>query len=165
MNEPKKPEFVKWIERFCGQKVEPADYADVARVEFPKKGLGRSQLNELLLSFGLDRVDEAFFRYVFEKKDIPDIDKFIEKVKKYRVKAVIKYGNFKFSFKHLKNKNMDFICNEFGDLEPRNIDFYRQRHAPLIKLKRIKPENTYYLGYLINRELKEKKGAGQIVAR
>ena len=162
MNTRPKSKLIQWIEWLCGQEIEPTAYVNISSMEFPDTGLGQSQLNELLLSCGLDRVDEAFFLYVFEKPDIPDLDLFIEKVEAYRVKAAIKYGNFKFSFKHLKNKNRDFILSEFDQLHPVSPESYCCRHTPLVELQHIEPENTYYLGYLIEREIREKKDSGQI---
>ena len=150
-----------WVELLCGQKAELAPYIERRkdRLRFPPTGIGHSQLNELLLSFNLDRTSEGFFKYVFGGERVPDFKTFKDKITAYRIKAIIKYGNFKYSYKTLSNKCYDDICMQFLNVEPVPPHAFYKRHDPLMKLKVIPPKYTYYLGYMIQEQIKEKKAS------
>lgn len=57
------------LERLAGQSA-PLDGApdDLTVLEEPESDLGYSQLNELLLLFGSDRITRAFFRFLLDGK-------------------------------------------------------------------------------------------------
>ena len=62
-------EIKSLLEKLAGQPA-PLDGApiDLAIFENPDSRLGYSQLNELLLLFGFDRVTHAFFRFLLDGK-------------------------------------------------------------------------------------------------
>ena len=72
------PEFISWIERLCGQSVDPTDYAREQKIgsAFPSGGLGRSQLNEILLAHQLDRIDDGLFQYIFRARHVKTLEEF-----------------------------------------------------------------------------------------
>ncbi|MBN4016629.1 hypothetical protein JYT88_02265 [Rhodospirillaceae bacterium AH-315-P19] len=153
------------IKHLCGQNPRRADYIKKKKIPFPRGGIGHSQFNELLLSLNLDRTSEGFFKYVFDSPYIKNVDAFFGKVHEYRIMACLKYGNFKFAFKQLREMSFDEIEKEFNRLQPIDESHYSKRHQPLMKLKNIDSRDTYYLGYLETSSKKDKKKREKIKAK
>ena len=128
----------------CGQTPIAAEYLDVTKLNFPKSGLGLSQLNELLLALHLDRMDAGLFEFIFGSNEVKSEREFEEGIRKFRIKSIIKYGNFKYGFKYLKNKSYECIINEFSNIEPSDSDAFKNRHEPLVEIEKIQPEDTYF---------------------
>jgi hypothetical protein len=125
---------------------------------FPATGIGHSQLNELLLSLHLDRTNEGFFEYVFRGPVVPDFETFKKRITEFRIAAILKYGNVKFAFKRLSQMTKEEIEREIIPSDSEAIrNCYTNRHDPLISIKRIEAKDTYYLGYLIAAELRQKR--------
>jgi hypothetical protein len=152
--------IIEWIQKFCGQNPQPHSYTASIPGHpcFPKKGIGHSQLNELLLSLHLDRTEEGFFDYVFREAVVRDFETFKKRVTEFRIAAILHYGNIKFAFKRLSKMTKEEIEREIGRCDSEKVgNSYKERHDPLVGIRKIEPKDTYYLGYLIDEELKEKK--------
>lgn len=148
-------------------------------------GLGHSQLNELLLAYGYDRVSPALFQYLVA--GIGDRDEGEEErgngddpgekqvaaqatpplafnsleglrtaVDRFRRLAVLRLGNVKFAFKYLSKLDDDALAAELDVVEPIPIDVYTKRHDPLVPIDPIPGGDTYYLGYLILRQIEKR---------
>ena len=158
MNSRKNRTFFDWIGMLCGQEQEPgrSEYLKTIPNKFPEDGLGRSQLNELLLASVLDRVEKAFFKFVFNGDSVPNFRSFRDCITNFRIKGAIKYGNFKYAFKYLRDKSESEIESEFSEITRRDRKEFKKRHSPLVKIKKILPELTYYLGYIVEEEIQEK---------
>ena len=125
---------------------------------FPSTGIGHSQLNELLLSLHLDRTTEDFFDHVFHGPVVATFEMFRECIQKFRITAILHYGNIKFAFKRLSQMTKAEMEMEIGRPDPTQVrDRYTGRHDPLVGIKRIEAKDTYYLGYLIDDELRNNK--------
>ena len=70
---------------------------------------------------------------------------------------MLKYGNFKYAFKTLSGRTLEQIRQEFSDLEPIDIGHFSSRHSPLSEIQKIPREDTRYLGYLIQKDVKDKR--------
>lgn len=146
---------------------EPVPFADrLERVtamagEAPHE-LGYSQLNELLLLGGLDRVTKAFFAYLWDGSTeykpgmaFESTAQLEEGVLRFRKAALLLYGNVKFAFKSL-SRDADVLKDELAALAARDIDIFKTRHDPIVPVIAIAPEEAYLTGYLIERDLKER---------
>lgn len=128
---------------------------------FAKDGLSFNQLNELLLMHGFSRIKiGGFFQYLVNgeyKYDsnsrINSISLFEEGIRNFQRLAMIYYGNIKMAYAELSS---DFYqLRHF--LEKSiviNEDFYTSRPKPMNSLINIPKENTFFLGHLIERDIK-----------
>src|SRR6266496_6269672 len=93
--------IIQWIEKFCGQPPQPHEYIKSidGHSSFPATGIGHSELNELLLGVHLDRTTEDFFEYVFQGEVVPNFEAFKACITEFRIRALLRYGNIKFTFK------------------------------------------------------------------
>jgi hypothetical protein len=152
--------IIEWTQRFCGQIPQPHKYITTINGFscFPLSGIGHSQLNELLLSLHLDRTGEPFFDYVFRGPVVPDFEAFKECITEFRIAAILHYGNIKFAFKRLSQMTKREIDREIGRSNSEKVRVrYAKRHDPLVHIQKIEPKDTYYLGYLIELELKKER--------
>lgn len=122
-------------------------------------GLGYSQLNELLLLLGYDRISKGFFQFLIDgnAEYVPgaafkSFDEMRSGVDRFRVRAILRFGNVKFGFKHLSAPSTDLPAelDLFAPVDPKE---FHQRHDPLIPVDPIAGDQTYFLGYLTKREL------------
>jgi hypothetical protein len=145
------------IELLCGQKPSPSDYIKekVEKDGFPATGMGWGQLNELLLALQLDRATDGFFKYVFRSRHIVSMEAFKNRIHNYRIRAIIKYGNFKFAYKTLSKMTEAGIQSELALCEPVDVAIFKDRHPPLVELRPIPPEKTPLLGYLAEKDSEE----------
>ena len=125
-------------------------------------GLGHSQFNELLLSLGYDRVTHSFFRFLVDGQTeyvsgtaLRSMQQLEEGVARFRKVGIALYGNVKFAFKRLSSDEQDFR-EQLQYVERRPLHSFHDRHPPIHPIERIGGEETYYLGYLIERELKKR---------
>ncbi|MBI4581639.1 MAG: hypothetical protein HY718_18225 [Planctomycetes bacterium] len=125
-------------------------------------GLGYSQLNELLLLLGYDRVSREFFQYLVDGRSgyepgaaFKSLDEMRTGVDRFRQLAILRFGNVKFGFKHLSAPSTDLAAEIalFAPVEEREFD---GRHDPLMPIEEIPADQTYLLGYLIKRQLGER---------
>jgi hypothetical protein len=122
-------------------------------------GLGYSQLNELLLIAGLDRITHAFFGYLKTGRAQYEIgqafdsaDELEEGVERFRKAALLLYGNVKFAFKSL-SRDEDLLRADLESLEPIPAAVFESRHDPILPIERIKPEDAYLTGYIVEGEI------------
>lgn len=145
------------IELLCGQSVFPADYIKQMGSSFPTSGLGWRQLNELILAHQLDRMGRDLFMFIFECDPVPNFEEFERCVTKFRTHGAVKYGNFKYAYKHLRQKTLSEILVEL-DIELNDLTpGFQSRLSPLVDLQVIEPKDTFLLGYLIEKELQSKR--------
>ena len=128
--------------------------AKFQRTRGDKLDLGYSQLNELLLYMGCDRVSEAFFRYLANGStearspaSINTLSQLENGVERFRRLALLRYGNVKYGFKSLSRDagNLRFWAKDLAPLDPKS---YRERHHHTRKLVKIPADEAYLLGYL-----------------
>lgn len=124
--------------------------------------LGYSQLNELLLLFGLDRITHAFFTYLLHGTTeytpgdgFTSFDELEVGVERFRKAALLLYGNVRFAFKSL-SRDADLLVDELERLAPLDPVQFEMRHDPILPLATIPPEDAYLTGYLIERELQKR---------
>jgi len=123
-------------------------------------GLGYSQLNELLLLLGFDRVTHAFFQFLrdgaVEYVDggaIASFEQLEEGVDRFRALGLLMYGNVKYAFKVLST-DPRLLAERLEQLQPVAVRHFRTRHDPILAIELISADRTYYLGYMIERELR-----------
>jgi hypothetical protein len=125
-------------------------------------GLGHSQLNELLLLKGYDRISQSFFQYLVDgttayktASEIRNFDDFKNGIDRFRTIAIFLYGNVKYAFKTL-SKDPNELNMWLNTLEPRTSEEYRMRRDPVVPISEIPPDETFYLGYVIENKIKNK---------
>lgn len=123
--------------------------------------LGYSQLNELLLLFGFDRITYAFFCYLADQATdsscpcFSSSDHLREGIDRFRQMAMLLYGNIKYAFKAL-SQNESELHAATQSIEPRADQVFAGRHEPLIPIRQIAPEDAYLTGYIVGREIDER---------
>jgi hypothetical protein len=127
--------------------------------DFPADGLGCSQLNELLLLLGYDRVTDAFFQFLVDgtldykpPSQIRSFQDLKAGVERARQLSLLFFGNVKFGFKKLA-RDVDELSSYHAAIQPIDPDIFMQRHDPIQPLAVISPSETYYLGYMVQKEL------------
>ncbi len=125
-------------------------------------GLGLSQFNELLLLMDFDRIEPAFFQYLVDgsaeikpKACIESFDKLKQGVERFQKLALLGYGNVKYGFKQLSADPKllwEFVCI----WRPITPEIYKNRHKPILPVDPIDGKETYFLGYIVEKELKER---------
>lgn len=147
------------LEKLTGQKTDlnPQKKHKISKV-WP---LGYSQLNEMLLFLGLDRISEVFFKFlsrgVTNKRgalEIESITEFKKAVELFQKIALYEFGNVKFAFKLISNHE-DFLDYVISNREPYSISEYKNRHEQFIALNPIPEIKTHYLGYITQGVIKE----------
>jgi hypothetical protein len=148
------------LEALTGQRPPFCEAADA--VIFPSAGLGYSQLNELLLLVGYDRVSHAFFQFLVDGtldyepasqiRSFRDLEIGVERARKM---SLLFFGNVKFGFKKLARDadELSFYHAAIQQVDPREFE---QRHEPIHPIDVIAPSETYYLGYVVQKELEAK---------
>lgn len=137
-------------------------------------GLGHSQLNELLLASGYDRISPAFFEYLVAGSGRGDegegaggradggtlaftsLEGLRLAVDRFRRFAVLRFGNVKFAFKYLSKLDDGALDAELEVVNAIPVEVYSKRHDPLVPIDPIPGSETYYLGYLILRQLEKR---------
>ena len=154
--------LARLLEQLSGQSVPFADQLDALPVSIGPgaQGLGYSQLNELLLLAGLDRITHSFFAYLL--KDSPDyepgmaFESFAQLeagINRFRTAALLAHGNVKFAFKSL-SRDEAALRNDLEAWKPIGTESFESRHEPLLPLQNIAPEEAYLTGYVIESELR-----------
>ena len=129
---------------------------------FPAGGLGYSQFNELLLLFGYDRVTHTFFQFLADGTldyqpgcAMQSIDHLEAGVERARQLSLLFFGNVKFGFKKLA-RDSDELSFYHASTQPNTTEDLGQRHEPIYPVDPIASDETYYLGYIVQQELKER---------
>lgn len=156
--------FEQLIEKMTGEKPSPQiDKIDLPNIfiKFPD-GIGFSQFNEILLCMGHHRIRKEFFQFLcdqtYEYKlgtKLKSIEEFEKGVHYFMKIALFAYGNIQFAYRKLSSEIgfLEFWLNE--GLAPISEDIFLQRHDPIKGIKEIKGEDTYYLGYIIENQIKK----------
>jgi hypothetical protein len=151
--------MIELFEQLTGQPVPFKKRTSVVARDFFSKGpLGCSQFNEIMLVLGYDRVSQDFFEYFFGEA-IASRRQLEEGVEKFRKLAMLKFGNFKFAFKRISVEQREMIEETFKEFrfEQTKLVRFTDRCKPLLEIEEIKPEDAYYLGYIVDEELRQKK--------
>jgi hypothetical protein len=157
-------EFETILEQLTGERTPFPDAANDKLLDFDigPSGLGYSQLNELLLLFGLDRVTHAFFAYlatgstVYEPGDgFASLEDLKNGVERFRRDALLLFGNVKFAFKSL-SRDVERLELHLGELQPLDPSDFSKRHTPILPVAPIAPEDAYLTGYLVEAEIKKR---------
>jgi len=155
-------ELIPYFERLTGRKTSCIENRDFEIVVFEdNKELGYSQFNEIMLLLGFDRVDETFFKFIAngpgrlnDPASFTSLDHLNEGIARFVTLALEFYGNIKFAFNLLATDSNELIEKIIVSL-PHDPNLFKNRHGPLIDIHRIEPHETYYLGYIIQSEIKE----------
>jgi hypothetical protein len=125
-------------------------------------GLGYSQLNELLLLLGYDRIATSFYQLLvnggFEYEPgstIRSFEQLVDGITHFRKIALLLYGNVKFAFKTL-SRDTGTLEQELARLVPIDAKVFGLRHNPVFPIEPIATDETYFLGYIIERELQQR---------
>lgn len=155
------------LERLAGQRAPfttpiPDRVADLLQ---PSEGLGYSQLNELLLLMGFDRITKAFFQYLIDGTTtysdgaaFRTLEELAKGVERFQKDAMYLFGNTKYAFKRL-SRNRIYLEEDLAELAEIKPNHFKTRHTPLFELVEIPPENTYYLGYVVQDEIARRAAA------
>lgn len=123
---------------------------------FEKGLLGVSQMNELLLTAGFDRVTEDFFMFLYKGRPtkykdgtrIRGIKELERKVNGLRKYSALKFGNFKFAFKRWSQMSRKQIEEDLLELLPPRKNYFTTRTEPLEALEEIPLDDRLLLGYI-----------------
>jgi hypothetical protein len=127
------------------------------------EGIGYSQMNEILLTLGLDRMSKSLFQYLVNGTPnyvsgaaIRTVEGLSSGVERFRKSAAIRYGNIKYAFKYWAALEEEYFAREVRLLDPVDESEYSRRHEPLMPINEISGAEAYYLGYMIQRELERR---------
>ncbi len=151
-----------YFERLTGEKSHCNSKEDLDIKLFESgSGIGFSQFNEILLLLGFQRIEENFYQYIatgnwkfYQETSISSISQLEEGIDRFLKLALISYGNIRFAYK-IFSSNSDVLKEKIFKLARYDIEEFKGRHAPLIDIEEIPADKTYYLGYIIERELNE----------
>ena len=151
-------DIIRQFSKLTGQNISDNSIKKIEGIEgcypFKSGGLGYSQFNELLLTFGYDRVTKDFFKWVFEDDaSIASLDELKRGVDKFCKISMILYGHIKYGFKLLSQMEKSAIKKELKSIKPLKESHYTNRHEPLHEISPIPPKEAYYLGYIIEGEI------------
>ena len=140
------------IEYLCGQKYYRPLFEEEKRLltNLAQHGeLNYEQFNELLLLLNQDRVEEAFYKFFFEKDRISLHD--IKKgVIKFRGFAMLCFGNFRFAYKLLITEGSEDELTE--SLEPywrkpsEVTEEFKRRPRKVLEIEKIERDKVWYAG-------------------
>jgi len=123
-------------------------------------GIGYSQMNELLLVLGYDRISRGFFQSLVDWTPhyvngaaIKTMNDFRAGVDRFRRYAILRFGNIKYAFGYISELSEEDLSGELSILKPIDSKDFAKRHDALIQLEAIAGDRTYYLGYVIKDEL------------
>lgn len=160
---------IRLIEQMTGQEppFPPSEEAKRIGIALTKGDFALSQFNELMLMLGYDRVNEGFFAFLTAdgepspealEQDYPrfkSLEHLEQAVIKFRKFALLLFGNTKYAFRAL-SRDEDYLRRWLETVservDPRD---YRNRNDPVSTIARIPADETYYLGYVIENQLKE----------
>jgi hypothetical protein len=153
--------IVPLIELLVGQAVPDAFRPHIEKIEhrdfFARGGIGHSQLNELLLTLGFDRVTLDFFEYLFDSRTkVVSYEDLYTGITNFRKHAMLLYGNVKFAFKTLGELHAPALAERLKAVSPIDKDAYIHRPLPLHEIVPIAANEAYYLGYIVDREITDR---------
>ena len=156
--------LAKLLQQLTGEPapLEGKDIEQPARFLVDGRGLGLSQLNEILLLLGYDRISAPFFQYLVDRSTVytpgaclASFRQLSRAVRDFQELALLNFGNVKYAFKIL-SKDPEQLEEWVVQMSPISVGDFRQRHEPVLPTREIPPESTYLLGYLIEEEIKDR---------
>lgn len=161
MSASESEQVIDLLEALTGQKRPLREVSDLLP-RFPKSGLGYSQLNELLLLLGYDRVTHTFFQFLVDGtldyqsgRPVRSIAELAAGIERARRLSLLFFGNVKFGFKKLA-RDADELAYYYGLTQPLDPMIFKQRHDPVHPIDPIPAHETYYLGYIVQKEIEAK---------
>ena len=155
-------ELIKLFEDLTGQKAPLTSTGPEKTVELLDQGskaIGYSQFNELLLMMGYDRITYAFFQYLVDGSTaytpgaaLSSLDQLRQGIERFRKLALILFGNVKYAFKQL-SRDTNQLNDWLWRLSPREESEFSTRHEPVQPIAQIRGDDTYFLGYIVQRDL------------
>lgn len=125
--------------------------------------VGFSQMNELLLLHGFDRISKPFFQFLVNQttdykptSKVTSLEQLEKGIDEFRKIAILFWGNIKKGFKVFAREPSEAFIRCLKSLKEIETTDFSKRHNPILPTIPIGPRDTYYLGYIIERELKEK---------
>src|SRR4030088_3216569 len=125
------------LEKLTGQKAPlGTDLPEAALrlLETSGSGLGYSQLNELLILFGFDRITRGFYQFLVDGSSeyktgatIRSFSHLNDGVVRFRKIALLFFGNIKYAFKTL-SRDAGLLEEALGRLVPVEITDFERRH-------------------------------------
>jgi len=129
-----------------------------------QKGLNYEQFNELLLLLNQVRVGEPFYKFFFEKVEnpLPDLKISLNDLEQgvvtFRGFAMLCFGNFRFAYKQLIQKNKTELekllkpyCKKFNEV----LKEFEGRPRQMLKIGVIKRDETWYIGYISQKKFEK----------
>jgi hypothetical protein len=153
------------LEDLTGQKpplISKAPEDALALLHQEGRGLGYSQINELLLLLGYDRITLDFFQYLVDDSleyrtgsAFHSLEQLQAGTERFRKLALLHFGNVKFAFKNL-SQSPEMLQYYWLETKPRDVEELTSRHDPVQPLLPIAGGDTFYLGYIVQRDLKNR---------
>jgi hypothetical protein len=118
-------------------------------------------LNELLLLLGFDRVGPEFFQFLVDGttdyesgSSFRSFEALEAAVDRFEQMSLLRFGNVKYGFKTL-SRDSQSLNEKLAELQEVPVERFAARHEPIRAIEPISPDRTYYLGYIIERELEQ----------
>lgn len=149
------------IKYLCGKDYDPKllkrdeKLLSVLRDNAKERGLDFRQFNELLLLLNQDKVGEDFFRFFFEKDKIK-LEDLRKGVAKFRVFAMLCFGNFRFAYKQLINQNEGELKTKLSPYwrDPSELkEEFKTRPNKMLEIEKIPKDRTWFLGHITGRKV------------
>jgi hypothetical protein len=141
------------IEKLIGRKSNPSSLFDEIEVHENSLSIGFSQLNEILLLLGCDRINKAFFYFLSRgNEDIESTAELDARITDFQKLALLFIGNVEQAYSSL-SKDDEQLETALEYLKPLEPETLRKRHPPILKIQNIEESKTYYLGYIIEAEI------------
>lgn len=159
---PKLKEIVCLFEMMVDDKAEALD-SESAEIElFKNNGIGYSQFNEIILLLGFKRVSDKFFQFIVDGKieydptsSISSVEQLENGINHFIILALLFYGNLRSAYEELSSDNEKLYEKIFESL-PNEISDFKNRHNQIRTITPIPADKTYFLGYLIESEIRKK---------
>jgi len=123
-----------------------------------QKGLNYEQFNELLLLLNQVRVSNGFFKKFFLGKDSISLDELRKGVTEFRGFAMLCFGNFRFAYKNLIQKNkteLEKLLKPYSKKFDEVLKEFEGRPRQMLKIGVIKRDETWYIGYISQKKFEK----------
>lgn len=138
-----------------------SDAPESAEKLLPNPGIGHSQFNEVLLLLGYDRVSASFFQYLIDGTStykpgtvFTGLGNISDGVDRFRKHAMWFHGNIRFALRRMSSEDTSELKEVLDCTATKSERDFAARHAPVQEIEKIRPKETYYLGYIIEAEMK-----------
>lgn len=125
--------------------------------------IGHSQMNEILMLIGENRITPSFFQFLVDgniefdpTSNINDLAQFKAGIMRFRTLALLHFGNIRFAYGFMSQDSEDFklVFNEYKEA---NEDQFKNRNKPVLNLQDFPADIAYQFGYTVPEELKDSK--------